>query len=426
MKTIRNLCLAALAALLLAPAVQAQDLPRFVKMVRQLSGAKYQGRGYALDGVRKAGKYIAREFKKSGVDNVTLQPFTLDINTFNGKMGMWADGRKLVAGIDFSMREYSPGVHGEFPVYHVDTLNFDADRMFADLARPEYANCLVCCEFWFTYNHREAFAKLQKAGACPNAGLLYEWTSPIKFYKAYGEKVVDKPIIWVTPEAIAGVKSVKLDVDNVFLKGYTTENVIAKVEGRRHDGCYVFTAHYDHLGNLGKKVYYPGANDNASGTAAIITLAKHYAEHQPEYDMYFIAFSGEDANLRGSTWFVEHPVVPLDQIRYLFNLDMIGDNNPVQYCEVSDAGMVRYGLFEQINAEQGLFQALNRGELAANSDHYPFAVRGVPCIFLENQEGDAFPYYHTPNDNMKTIRLESYVPVFRLVTSFIDKDSLSD
>ena len=426
MKTIRNLCLAALAALLLAPAVQAQDLPRFEKMVRQLSGAKYQGRGYARDGVRKAGTYIAREFQKSGVDAVTLQSFTLDINTFSGRMDMWADGRKLVPGIDFSTREYSPGVHGEFPVYHVDTLNFDADSMFADLARPEYANCLVCCEFWFTYNHREAFAKLQKAGACPNAGLLYEWTSPIKFYKAYGEKVVDKPIVWVTPEAIAGVKTVRLNVDNEFLKDYPTENVIAKVEGRRHDGCYVFTAHYDHLGNLGWKVYYPGANDNASGTAAIITLAQYYAEHRPEYDMYFIAFSGEDANLRGSTWYVEHPVVPLDQIRYLFNLDMIGDNNPVQYCEVSDAGMARYGLFEQINAEQGLFQALNRGELAANSDHYPFAVRGVPCIFLENQEGDAFPYYHTPNDNMKTIRLDSYIPVFKLVTSFVEKDSLSD
>ena len=421
MKTIRNLCLAALAALLLAPAVQAQDLPRFEKMVRQLSGAKYQGRGYARDGVRKAGKYIAREFQKSGVDAVTLQSFTLDINTFSGKMDMWADGRKLVPGIDFSMREYSPGVHGEFPVYHVDTLNFDADRMFADLARPEYANCLVCCEFWFTYNHREAFSKLQKAGACPNAGLLYEWTSPIKFYKAYGEKVVDKPIVWVTPEAIAGVKTVRLNVDNEFLKDYPTENVIAKVEGRRHDGCYVFTAHYDHLGNLGWKVYYPGANDNASGTAAIITLAQYYAEHRPEYDMYFIAFSGEDANLRGSTWYVEHPVVPLDQIRYLFNLDMIGDNNPVQYCEVSDAGMARYGLFEQINAEQGLFQALNRGELAANSDHYPFAVRGVPCIFLENKEGSAFPYYHTPADNIKTMKFDSYEPLFRLVTGFIEK-----
>ena len=402
--------------------MQAQDLPQFKKMVRQLSSAKYQGRGYARDGVRKAGKYIAREFEKAGVDEVTLQPFTLDINTFNGAMGMWADGKKLVPGIDFSMREYSPGAHGTYPVYHVDTLNFNAEKMFADLARPEYANCLVCCEFWFTYKHRAAFSKLQQKDGCTNAGLLYEWTSPIKFYKAYGEKVVDKPIVWVTPEAIAGVQTVRLDVDNTFLKGYETENVIAKVEGRRHDGCYVFTAHYDHLGNLGKKVYYPGANDNASGTAAIITLAAYYAQHHPEYDMYFIAFSGEDANLRGSTWFAEHPVVPLEQIRYLFNLDMIGDDNPVQYCEVSDAGMAKFPIFEQVNKEQGLFQALNRGELAANSDHYPFAVRGVPCIFLENEEGSAFPYYHTPNDNMKTIRFDSYVPVFRLVTGFIASD----
>lgn len=425
MKTIRNIFLAALAILLLVPCVQAQDLPQFKKMVRQLSSAKYQGRGYARDGVRKAGKYIAREFEKAGVDVVITQPFTLDINTFNGSMEMWADGRRLKPGYDFSMREYSPGVHGEFPVYHVDTANFDADRMFEDLARPEYANCLVSCEFWFTYKHRAAFSKLQKAGACQNAGLLYEWTSPIKFYKAYGEKVVDKPIIWVTPEAIAGVKTVRVDVDNQFLKGYLTENVIAMVYGRRHDACYVFTAHYDHLGNLGRKVYYPGANDNASGTAAIITLAKYYAENQPEYDMYFIAFSGEDANLRGSTYFAEFPVVPLENIRYLFNLDMIGDNNPVQYCEVSEAGMPKYGLFEEINREQGLFKALNRGELAANSDHYPFATRGVPCIFLENQEGDAFPYYHTPSDNMKTVKFDSYIPVFKLVTGFIERDTSS-
>lgn len=52
--------------------------------------------------------------------------------------------------------------------------------------------------------------------------------------------------------------------------------------------------------------------------------------NQPEYDMYFIAFSGEDANLRGSEWYAEHPVAPLNQIKYLINLDMIADNNPVQ------------------------------------------------------------------------------------------------
>ena len=411
----------ALLLVLCAIQLPAQDLGHYKRVVKELSSAKYQGRGYARGGANKAGRYLEREFRRAGADEVTLQPFTIDINTFPGRMNLWADGRKLTPGVDYSMREYSPGVKGEFPLYHIDTLNFNPDRILADLEKPENACCMVVCDFWFTYRHRELFSKLQKAGQCSNAGLIYTWTSPIKFYKAYGEKVVDKPIIWVTPEAIDGVRSIRADVENVFLSGYEIFNVIAKVEGASHDSCYVFTAHYDHLGNLGRRVYYPGTNDNASGTAAIVTLAAHCARHRPRYDMYFLAFSGEDANLRGSTYFAEHPVVPLSQIKYLFNIDMIGDNNPVQYCECSDEGLRGFALMEKINAEKQYFQALNRGALAANSDHYPFATRYVPCIFLENQEGDAFPYYHTVFDNWKTAVFTSYEPVFRLLTEFVEK-----
>ena len=198
-------------------------------------------------------------------------------------------------------------------------------------------------------------------------------------------------------------------------------NVIAKVEGRRHDSCYVFTAHYDHLGNLGKDVYYAGANDNASGTAAIVTLAAYYAQNRPEYDMYFISFSGEDANLRGSEYYVEHPVVPLAQIKYLFNIDMIGDNNPVQYCEVSDEGMRGYDLMETINKENRYFKGLNRGELAGNSDHYPFALQHVPCILFENEEGDAFQYYHTTFDTYENFLIDTYEPIFKLIRDFMEK-----
>ena len=406
---------------LAAVQMNAQDLVHYKKVVKELSSAKYQGRGYARDGANKAGKYLRKEFVKAGADQVTCQPFTIDINTFCGKMQMWADGKKLVPGVDYSMREYSPGVHGEFPVYQVDTSDFDADRMFADLAKPEYSGCLVSCEFWFTYKHREAFSRLLKKDGCTNAGMIYTWEAPIKFFKAYGDHVVDKPIIWVTPQAMEGVKSVRVNIDNSFLDDYEIFNVIAKVEGVSHDSCYVFTAHYDHLGNLGKRVYYPGANDNASGTAAIVTLAGYYAKHKPAYDMYFIAFSGEDANLRGSEYYAQHPFAPLEQIKYLFNLDMIGDNNPVQYCECSDEGMRGFALFEKINSEKQYFKALNRGQLAANSDHYPFAKRHVPCIFLENQEGDAFPDYHTIFDTWDRAVFDSYEPVFKLVTDFIER-----
>ena len=401
--------------------LSAQDLAHYKKIVKELSSAKYQGRGYAEDGANKAGKWIAKEFAKVGADEVVCQPFKLNINTFPGKMEMSIDGKKMVPGVDFTLREFNPTIKGEYNLYYIDTLNYDADKIFADLATPEYEDAMVVCDFMFSYKHMADFKKLQSKAGCSNVGLIYTWEEPLKFYKAYGEVVREKPIIWVKPDFPKGAKTVKVNMENKFLEGYECFNVIAKVEGKKHDSCYVFTAHYDHLGKLGKKTYYPGAHDNASGTAAIITLAAHYAEHTPEYDMYFIAFSGEDANLRGSEWYAEHPVAPLSEIKYLFNLDMIADNNPNQYCEVSDEGMPGYALFEQINAEKGYFKALDRSELADNSDHYPFAERHVPCIFFMNEHGDAFKYYHTVYDTWKNAIFTNYEPTVNLIKDFIEK-----
>ena len=399
----------------------AQDLAHYKKIVKELSSAKYQGRGYAEDGANKAGRWIAKEFAKVVADEVVCQPFKLNINTFPGKMDVRIDGKKLVPGVDFTLREFNPGIKGEFNLYYIDTLNYNVDKVFADLATPQYKGAFVVCDFMFTYKHMADFKKLQSKKDCSCSGFLYTWETPLKFYKAYGETVREKPIIWVTPDFPKDAKCIKVDIENEFLADYECFNVIAKVEGKRHDSCYLFTAHYDHLGKLGKKTYYPGAHDNASGTATIITLAAYYAQNAPEYDMYFIAFSGEDANLRGSEWYVEHPLVPLGQIRYLFNLDMVADNNPEQYCEVSNEGMAGFSLFEKINAEEGYFKALDRNELAENSDHYPFAYRNVPCIFFMNEHGDAFKFYHTVHDTWKNSIFINYEPTFKLIKDFIEK-----
>ena len=399
----------------------AQDLGHYKKIIKELSSEKYQGRGYAEDGANKAGKWIAKEFAKVGADEVIQQPFTLNINTFPGKMDVAVDGKKLVPGVDFTLREFNPGLKGEFGIYYIDTLNYNPDKIFADLESPQYKGAFVVCDFMFTYKHSADFRRIASKEQCSCSGMLYTWETPLKFYKAYGEKVREKPILWVRPDFPKDARTIKVNMENEFLENYGCFNVIAKVEGRRHDSCLVFTAHYDHLGKLGKKTYYPGAHDNASGTAAIITLAAHYTKNTPEYDMYFIAFSGEDANLRGSEWYAEHPVVPLSQIKYLINLDMIADNNPMLYCEVSKEGMSGFGLFEKINAEKGYFKALDRQELADNSDHYPFATRNVPCIFFMNEHGDAYKYYHTVHDTWENAIFTSYEPVFNLIKEFVEK-----
>lgn len=401
--------------------LNAQDLTHYKKIVKELSSARYQGRGYAEDGANKAGRWIAKEFAKAGADEVVCQPFTLNINTFPGKMEVRVDGRKQLPGVDFTVREFNPGLKGDFPLYYIDTLNYNPEKILADLSLPQYEGAFVVCDFMFTFKHAADFRKLQRKAECSNAGLIYIWESPLKFYKAYGDTVREKPILWVTPDFPTDAKRIEVDMENEFLQDYECFNVVAKVEGDRHDSCYIFTAHYDHLGKLGKHTFYPGAHDNASGTAAIITLAAHYAKHKPAYDIYFVAFSGEDANLRGSEWYAEHPSVPLAQVKYLINLDMIADNNPAQYCEVSDEGMRGFALFEAINGQKGYFKALDRGKLAGNSDHYPFAQRKVPCIFFMNEDGDAFKYYHTIYDRWENAIFSNYAPTFKLIVDFIER-----
>ena len=80
-----------------------------------------------------------------------------------------------------------------------------------------------------------------------------------------------------------------------------------------------------------------------------------------------------------------------------------------------------YALFEEINADKQYFQGLDRQKLQGNSDHYPFAVKHVPCIFLENENGDAFKYYHTVYDTYENAIFDNYEPVFRLVRDFIER-----
>ena len=96
--------------------LNAQDLAHYKKIVKELSSAKYQGRGYAEDGANKAGKWIAKEFTKAGVNEVVCQPFKLNINTFPGKMEVKVDGKKLVPGVDFTVREFNPSLKGEFKI----------------------------------------------------------------------------------------------------------------------------------------------------------------------------------------------------------------------------------------------------------------------------------------------------------------------
>lgn len=406
--------------LFIAVTLPAQNIESYKKDVKKLSSKKFDGRGYYDDGVNKAAQYISRRFKESGalpIDGVELQSFQLDINTFHGAMKMKADGRKMKPGRDFVMREYSPGVKGTYKVYYVAPDDFDASKVILDLSKPEHKNSFVLVDWEFYLKNRHFVANLMEY---PIAGIIKRWPTDLKFYKAYGHFVSTMPTIWVSSDFDTATKTIEVDIDNTFLKDYTTSNVMAMVKGRRSDSVMVVTAHYDHLGHLGKKLYFPGANDNASGTAMLISLAEYYSSHEPEYDMLFIAFAAEEAGLRGSKYYVDHPVIPLEKIKYLINLDMVGDNGGELYSEVSAEGRAGAAMLHDINTKNSYFKTITEGELQSNSDHYYFAQQGVPTIFFIQMVGDAYAIYHTPRDSYKNAYFDSYQPLFNLITDFVD------
>jgi Zn-dependent M28 family amino/carboxypeptidase len=179
------------------------------------------------------------------------------------------------------------------------------------------------------------------------------------------------------------------------VKKHKTQNVVGFVEGIKYpDSFFVFTAHYDHIGMMGKDVIFPGANDNASGTAMIMDLAKHYSKSKPEYSIVFIAFSGEEAGLYGSRFFSENPLFPLEKIKLLINLDMVGTGSDgIAFVN----GSVFTDLFEivnQINEEKNYLKRIKaRGE-ACNSDHCFFYQKGVPAFFIYSM-GKEHMHYHS-------------------------------
>ena len=109
---------------------------------------------------------------------------------------------------------------------------------------------------------------------------------------------------------------------------HTTQNVCAYIRGTEvADSFIVLCAHYDHLGSIGNKTYYPGAHDNASGVAALIDIANYFSKKPHKYSIAFLFFCGEEAGLIGSGYFVKHPLIPLDKIKALINIDMFCGGN---------------------------------------------------------------------------------------------------
>ncbi|NNC84969.1 MAG: M28 family peptidase, partial [Bacteroidia bacterium] len=230
-----------------------------------------------------------------------------------------------------------------------------------------------------------------------------------------------KPIIYILKSSFnVKAETISLKIKNKLIRGYQTQNVIGYIPGKSKPDSFIFvTAHYDHLGRMGKETYFPGANDNASGVSMLLQLAKHYSnkENQPDYSMVFVCFAAEEAGLLGSRFFVESYAYPLKQIKFLLNMDLLGTGEKGMTIVNGTVFTDAFDSISSINESKNyLVEIKNRGK-AANSDHYFFTEAGVPSFFFYTMGG--ITAYHDVYDIAETLPLTEYEDVFKLFVEFI-------
>ena len=400
----------------------AQDMARVRATIGTLTAPALHGRGYVQRGDQLAATFLAHRFRALGLQPLApgfIQHFPLDVNTFPGALALTAGTTTLRPGYDFIADPASGGGTVSGAAVPLDTLIFtDEAARQRLLQQPLRGQVLVL---------RQSDEARLPTLPPPLQQYLDQAAArltlvPRKLTASLAPAQVAQPRLEVLASAWpAGTTTVRLQVEARLLHDYQSQNIVGMVRGTaRPDSFLVVTAHYDHLGQMGRGAYFPGANDNASGTAMLLELAAYYAQpaHRPACSLVFIAFGGEEAGLLGSAYFVQHPLVPLPAIRFLINLDLLGTGDEGLTVVNGRLFPAAFRQLQRLNAAGHFVPAIAARGPAANSDHYYFTEHGVPAFFLYTRGGIAA--YHDVYDQAATLPLTAFPGVFHLLTGFLE------
>ncbi len=263
----------------------------------------------------------------------------------------------------------------------------------------------------------------------------------LKFNGKENSVSVNIPVVYITKDAAKKYlndESATLDIKSKVIisnKKRTANNVIGVINNNAAT-TIIIGAHYDHLGygedgnsmlRSSGKIIHNGADDNASGTAAIIELAKLLKASRHKQNNYmFIAFSGEELGLFGSKYFTEHPTVELSTINYMINIDMIGRlNDSSRVVTVGGFGTTpAWGTWYNTALRKKLFTGSLIFKFDSSgtgpSDHTSFYRKNIPVLFyftgLHND-------YHKPTDDIDKINYVGEMQLLKHIFSIVEAQS---
>lgn len=396
----------------------AQNLDYGREVINQLTDPSFHGRGYVGDGDKKAAYYIRDEFKRWGIlplGNSYFQEFSLNVNTFPGLMSLEIDDQKLTPGVDYIIDPASPGIQGDFTVLEVD---------ISRMTDPEYLTYIIAQEnTLLSYSQPEItndtlqsiIQWLKYEPNLPFTGLLEKTDNKLTWGTASYQ--LPRPTILLSWTGNA-IDRISVNIESQFYPDYETQNVVGYIEGDRQDSILLLMAHYDHLGRMGTHTIFPGANDNASGVAMLLNLAKYFSHSKPSKSIVLVAFGGEEAGLLGAKYFVSNPPISLDKIQFMLNFDIAGTGDEGIQVVNGSVYPDLFGRLTQLNDQNQYLPNIKIRGAACISDHCLFDQKNIPGFYIYTLGG--IQAYHDVHDRGSTLPLTEFEDYLDLMICFIN------
>ncbi len=394
------------------------------RITKTLCSPEFHGRGYVNSGDSIAAQFIADEFKKIGLKPLKrsyFQEFSFAVNTFPGKMEVKIGEKSLIPGVHFLVDPSSNGIHTILKPKQIPfTIILQKEELIKEISaivgrKSEYNSIAI--------NFKGASADTLKllAGIPEQLAAILpviEITDK-KLTWSVGREQLKNAFIQVQDSIFKPEQSWSLDIDSKFIEQHTSKNVIAYLPSKKRKAkTIVFTAHYDHLGRMGQATYFPGGNDNASGTAMLLSMANYFKQHPSDCNILFIAFAGEEAGLVGSEYFVNHPTMKLKKMNFLINLDIMGSGEEGITVVNATNYETEFSRLQAINEENKLLVQIKKRGPTKNSDHYWFTTKNVPAFFIYTQGPNK--NYHDIFDTYENLSFVEYQDITSLLVKFVE------
>lgn len=400
-------------------ALYGQDLQFADKIIKTLTSKEFYGRGYVNNGTGRAAEFIESQLTSLGIPLLDQPEFGVPVNTFPGKMLLRINGKKLVPGKDYLVDPASPSLQLTTHSFEVIDSSWlvNEEILRRQLKKSNSDLVLVDIRSLNFKDIQERLNYLKYSQEPGHKALIIVDDNKLTWGLSQVQSV--RPVIYIKSEVeLVPLEKVVISFDAVYYENYPVQNVAGMVEGLQSDSLIVITAHYDHLGMMGAKTIFPGANDNASGVAMLLNLAQHFSKSPANKSLLFVAFAAEELGLLGSLYFVNQPPVDLSKIKFMVNFDLAGTGsegvtivNATKYPE-------RFQELTALNDSLDLLPVIKKRGEACISDHCPFDRMGIPCFYIYTMGG--IQAYHDIYDRYETLPLTEFEDYRELIIHFIE------